>query len=130
MPPPPCELLLTVMASMAAGLHLKLATNLQSVESLSGTQPALLVALQLVVFGFSRPLPSTVIPAPSYAPINVGSCSSSARLPLVAWNTYLDGNRAERLAEPTRAGGAARAVVAGLRRAAGQLDAPQDAPGA
>src|SRR5580704_1767665 len=32
--------------------------------------------------GIFTPLLSTVIPAPSYAPISDGSCSSSARLPL------------------------------------------------
>ena len=69
------------MPSMAPGLHLKLPANEQSVVSLTGMQPALLVALQFVVFGFFSPFPTTVIPAPSYAPISVGSCSSSARLP-------------------------------------------------
>src|SRR5207245_9008406 len=78
---PPCELLAKLMPSIAAGLQLKLLTKRQSVESFTGTQPALLIALQFAVFGFSNPFPSTVIPAPSYAPISVGSCSSSAMFP-------------------------------------------------
>src|SRR5882762_1345024 len=44
-------------------------------------QPAEPSAWQFAVLLFSRPLASTVMPAPSYAPISVGSCSSSDRLP-------------------------------------------------
>src|ERR1700730_3026822 len=80
-PPPPCELLMKLMPSMRDGLHLKLLGHaLQSaVLSVSGTQTPF--AVQLAARD-RTPFARTVIPAPSYAPMSVGSCKSSAILPL------------------------------------------------
>src|SRR6266480_6755356 len=85
MPPPPWELLVTANPSIRDGLHRKLLGN--------GLVPAVQLALVRSVVpagkisaangsdGKFTPFESTVIPAPSYAPIRVGSCSCSARLP-------------------------------------------------
>src|SRR5882672_6726242 len=89
MPPPPWEALVTDKPSMRDGLHQKSLGNavqfvllaLLDVRSvvLSGKVSA---ANSVLVFGNLTPFDSTVIPAPSYAPMRVGSCSCSARLPL------------------------------------------------
>src|SRR5215831_3770021 len=105
MPPPPCELLVTARPSMRDGLHWKLLGNglvgfwllvrqrgfWSPVGILSGL---VAVPISSVVpagkpasspgvapLGNRTPLDSTVIPAPSYAPNNDGSCNCSARLP-------------------------------------------------
>src|SRR4029077_20833155 len=101
MPPPPWELLVTANPSMRDGLHWKLLGNRLCAVGLFGPQPFgpfVLVVRSVVpagnpagsapsVHGSSpsgtrTPFESTVIPAPSYAPRRVGSCSCSARLPL------------------------------------------------
>src|SRR5450631_2593436 len=89
MPPPPCELSVMPKPSMLDGLHWKLLGN--------GFGPAVVphvpVVKSVVPTGKpasasggapwkSTPFDNTVMPAPSSAPINEGSCSSSARLPL------------------------------------------------
>src|ERR1700730_13849367 len=105
MPPPPCELLVTVMPSMLEGLHRKLPGNGFAAVLVFVPHPLGLVALVLLVSstvpagktpastaegpvpnglepaGNRIPFASTVMPAPSSAPINEGSCSSSAMLP-------------------------------------------------
>src|SRR5579862_24608 len=106
MPPPPCELSVMVNPSMLEGLHMKLLGNglVVSVQWLlergnllpspstnagtscsscvpAGNAPVSVASLQGLIPWKSRPLPSTVMPAPSSAPISAGSCSSSARLP-------------------------------------------------
>src|SRR5262245_2595381 len=89
MPPPPCELLVNVMPSTRDGLHRKLLEYVvqSALLAVSGTQTPLAVQFGS---GCSRPttrtsrtpFASTVMPAPSYAPINAGSISNSPRLPL------------------------------------------------
>src|SRR5882762_6234633 len=96
MPPPPCELLVMAKPSMRDGLHQKLLGN--------GLVGLVLLVVQLLAVrsvvpvgkpppspptsanGFcpwkSTPFDSTVMPAPSSAPIRLGSCNISARLPL------------------------------------------------
>src|SRR6516162_3575216 len=106
-PPPPWEELVTVTPSMAEGLQRKL-LGYGLAPFAPRPQPLVLLPLLLVLFvsstvpagkpppsmalglvwngsepgGNRMPLASTVIPAPSSAPISDGSCSSSARLPL------------------------------------------------
>src|SRR5450631_1114833 len=93
MPPPPCELLVTLKPSMLDGLHKKLlgygfvlldgstqSLTVKSVVPAGNTSEAQMTAGSLVV-NFT-PLASTVMPAPSYAPIKLGSINCSARLPL------------------------------------------------
>src|ERR1700704_3020940 len=105
MPPPPWELLVTAKPSMRDGLHWKLLGNRLCAVVVVKPQPLGVVAVDWVlltrgvgpagnpaaskpsVHGFNpsgtrTPFESTVIPAPSYAPRRVGSCSCSARLPL------------------------------------------------
>src|ERR1700758_4172607 len=104
-PPPPWELSVIDNPSMLDGLHMKLLGNgfplspsqsrlaspVGSVAGLGptpvssvvpgGNAPASLPSDQGLAPWKSTPFPSTVIPAPSYAPISEGSCSCSARLP-------------------------------------------------
>src|ERR1700680_733208 len=101
--PPPWELLVMPKASMLDGLHAKSLGNglvppglqlalaspvrklpeeslpLRSVVPVGN--PASKVGSHGVVGKFA-PFPSTVMPAPSSAPIRLGSCNCSARLPL------------------------------------------------
>src|SRR5579871_3764940 len=96
-PPPPCELSWTLSPSMLDGLHMKLLGNgfVRSLQWLldpgtplcssvvtGGNPPGSEPSLQGSAPWKSTPLDSTVIPAPSKAPISEGSCSNSARLPL------------------------------------------------
>src|SRR5438309_7023932 len=96
MPPPPWELLVTDKPSILDGLHWKLLGNGlvaseqwelapgMSCRSVAVSGNAAGVAPSLhgsVPSGTNTPFESTVIPAPSYAPRRVGSCSCSARLP-------------------------------------------------
>src|SRR5216683_568555 len=96
MPPPPWELLVMPNPSMLDGLQEKLLGNgfgetlhiaplgFAWVFCRSGV-PVGNPASKVGSYGFDRkftPLPSTVMPAPSSAPIKDGSCSCSARLPL------------------------------------------------
>src|SRR5215813_6366490 len=95
MPPPPCELSVMPRPSMLDGLHQKLLGN--GLRLTPFPQLPLLFVRRVVTGGNPpgsapslhgsapwkfTPLASTVIPAPEYAPISVGSCNSSARLPL------------------------------------------------
>src|SRR6266481_3895810 len=105
MPPPPWELLVTAKPSMRDGLHWKLLGNGLCAVGVFGPQPLGLLFVDCVPLlrrvvpagnadgsapsvhgsnpsGTRTPFESTVIPAPSYAPKRVGSCSCSARLPL------------------------------------------------
>src|SRR6267142_2500434 len=105
MPPPPWELLVTAKPSMRDGLHWKLLGNGLCAVEVFKPQPLGLLAVVCVPLsrsvvpagnpagskpsvhgsnpsGTRTPFESTVIPAPSYAPRRVGSCSCSARLPL------------------------------------------------
>src|SRR5579871_1374064 len=104
MPPPPCELSVMPKPSMLDGLHWKLLGNglvvllelvwHRELLSPTGKLPVLLADPSRNVVpvgkvsaakgsdGKRTPLESTVIAAPSSAPIRVGSCNSSARLPL------------------------------------------------
>src|SRR5215469_2641205 len=99
MPPPPCELSVIVRPSMLDGLHQKLLVNLVRLpvgEPALGQYRFVLVAINSVVpvgkpaanvgskgfDGENTPFERTVMPAPSKAPIKLGSCSSSARFPL------------------------------------------------
>src|SRR5712664_1293449 len=89
MPPPPCELFVIPRPSMLDGLQWKLlgyvpsqyVTSFPSVNStvLAG-KPASSVGSK-GVDGKYTPFASTVMPAPSRAPISEGSCSCSAMLP-------------------------------------------------
>src|SRR5882672_1503708 len=89
MPPPPCELLVTDKPSMRDGLHQKSLVNAVQLGVLallaarsvvpSGNVSA---ANSVLLFGKFTPFDRTVMPAPSYAPMRVGSCNCSARLPL------------------------------------------------
>src|ERR1039457_3196432 len=94
MPPPPWELLVIPRPSMLEGLHQKLLGNGLWAPELFGPQPlvASVVLFSSVVptgkvsaaNGFDgklTPFDSTVMAAPSSAPIRVGSCNNSARLP-------------------------------------------------
>src|SRR5450631_1057715 len=98
MPPPPWELWVMVSASMLDGLHEKLLGNglTAPVASThvapfgadtvfcSKVVPVGKPASSVGSYGLEgkfTPLPSTVMPAPSSAPIKDGSCSNSARLP-------------------------------------------------
>src|SRR5215472_11927166 len=96
MPPPPCELSVTVKPSMLDGLHMKLLGNgfVTSLQWLldpgtplcrsvvtGGNPPGSLPSDQGSAPWKSRPLDNTVMPAPSKAPMSEGSCNSSARLP-------------------------------------------------
>src|SRR6201993_1186856 len=99
MPPPPCELLVTDKPSIRDGLHWKLLGNglrslpipfpvpqswLLDVSSVvsAGTPPGSAPSVHgFTPLGTRTPFESTVMPAPSYAPRRVGSCSCSARLP-------------------------------------------------
>ena len=87
MPPPPWELLVIPKPSMLDGLHQKLLGNglglavqlalVRSVVPVGNVPPA-------VTHGFDgkfTPFANTVIAAPSSAPIRLGSCNISARLP-------------------------------------------------
>src|SRR6266403_6212246 len=91
MPPPPWELLVMPKPSMLDGLHWKLLGNGFAAEVVFAPQ---LAAVRRVVpagnvpptvtHGFDgkfTPFDNTVIPAPSRAPIRLGSCNISARLP-------------------------------------------------
>src|SRR6266436_8041839 len=91
MPPPPWELSVMPKPSMLDGVHQKLLEN-----GLVPLAPPQLAAVRSVVpagkpasrvgsYGFEGKFthfPSTVMPAPSSAPIRLGSCNISARLPL------------------------------------------------
>src|ERR1700731_2226055 len=98
MPPPPCELLVMLRPCMLDGLHWKLLGNglcavvvldpqlLEFVLAVSNVVPTgKLPASRVGAHGSApwkfTPLDSTVIPAPSSAPISEGSCRSSAMLP-------------------------------------------------
>src|SRR5258706_4069240 len=95
MPPPPCELLRMPRPSMLDGLHVKLlgkgltplaVSSPHEAEPLdSSVVPVGNPASNVASKGFwpwkFTPFDSTVIAAPSSAPISEGSCSSSARLP-------------------------------------------------
>src|SRR5512136_960487 len=99
MPPPPWELLVIDKPSMRDGLHWKLLGNgLCAVAELGPQLREFVLFVSNVVpagnppgsapslhgsnpSGTRTPFASTVIPAPSYAPRRVGSCSCSARLP-------------------------------------------------
>src|SRR5207253_4896056 len=93
MPPPPWELLMTDKPSIRDGLQLKLLDSaplqfavltLLSVRSTLSRGNAAGVAPSVHGYspsGTNTPFDTTVIPAPSYAPRRVGSCSCSARLP-------------------------------------------------
>src|SRR6516162_5686269 len=92
MPPPPWELLVIPSPSMLDGLHWKLlgngfgpATGPQ-VPDVNSVVPAGKPPSKVGSHGLwpckSTPFDSTVIPAPSSAPISEGSCNNSARLPL------------------------------------------------
>src|SRR5258706_15948212 len=92
MPPPPCELLVTDRPSMRDGLHWKLLGNrlvplLLQLPLVNSVVPAGNVSavngpgLAVEIAGKFTPFDSTVMPAPSYAPRSVGSCSCSSRLP-------------------------------------------------
>ena len=93
------------MASIADGLHRKLPTYLQSVVLFTGTQFAAFNALQFALFGFSNPFPTTVMPAPSYAPISVGSSSISAMLPFRLASQPISGSSGSGSATPCCAAG-------------------------
>src|ERR1017187_2787958 len=95
MPPPPWELLVIPRPSMLEGLHQKLLGNGLWAPELFGPQPlvASVVLFSSVVptgkvsaangfVGKLTPFDNTVMAAPSSAPIRVGSCNNSARLPL------------------------------------------------
>src|SRR5882762_1065935 len=106
MPPPPWELLVMPKPSMLDGLHEKLLGNglvalavflwQLGLASPTGKLPPGSSPMRSVVpvgnpaskvgsYGFEgkfTPFPSTVMPAPSSAPIRLGSCNCSARLPL------------------------------------------------
>src|ERR1700676_1235659 len=101
MPPPPCELLVMPMPSMLDGLHSKLLgyAPVQYVPSFASVNRMVLAgkpASSVGSKGFDgkyTPFPSTVMPAPSRAPISEGSCSCSARLPLrLAVQPMVDSN--------------------------------------
>src|SRR5579859_1959530 len=93
MPPPPWELSVTLIPSILDGLHQKLLGNgffevvrfvpqsvaLRTTAS-AGICSARFVGISVGLENFT-PLPKTVIPAPSYAPIRLGSESCSGRLP-------------------------------------------------
>src|ERR1700737_2735689 len=89
MPPPPCELLVRPRPSMLDGLHWKLLgyVPLQYVFTLLSVNSTVLAGKPASsvgskgVDGEYTPFASTVMPAPSRAPISEGSCSCSARLP-------------------------------------------------
>src|SRR5207248_7226652 len=96
MPPPPWELSVMPRPSMADGLHQKLLRNglvefvllvvqLPAVNSVvpAGKVPAAVGPTPngSAPAGYFTPFASTVMAAPSHAPIRLGSCSSSARLP-------------------------------------------------
>src|ERR1700719_2696172 len=109
-PPPPWELSVMPKASMLEGLHAKsLANGLASAVTMplvtvwqlglasptrklpvaslpmSSVVPVGNPASKVGSYGFEgkfTPFPTTVIPAPSSAPIRLGSCNSSARSPL------------------------------------------------
>src|SRR6266849_3865985 len=106
MPPPPWELLVIPKPSMLDGLHEKLLENglvvlvpllwQLGLASPTGKLPPGSRPMRSVVpvgnpaskagsYGFEgkfTPFASTVMPAPSSAPIRLGSCNCSARLPL------------------------------------------------
>src|SRR5437763_12966166 len=94
-PPPPCELLRMTSPSMLDGLHRKLLGNGFDAVAVLGPQllgpivppvksnvPAGNTSAPNGLEGKLTPLPSSVMAAPSSAPISVGSCSNCARLPL------------------------------------------------
>src|SRR5438105_11097364 len=94
MPPPPWEPSVMLRPSMLDGLHQKLLGNglaplgpvvqlavLSSVVA-AGNAAASKPSFQGYAPWKSTPFASTVMPAPSYAPIRVGSFNCSARLPL------------------------------------------------
>src|ERR1700732_917189 len=97
--PPPWELLTIPNPSILDGLHEKLLGNrLAPPEAVVHWAPAGFVKLfcssvvpvgnpasKVGSYGFEgkfTPFASTVMPAPSRAPIRLGSCKSSARLPV------------------------------------------------
>src|ERR1700747_671169 len=88
-PPPPCELSWMVNPSMLDGLHQKLLAYAPVqyellLADVNRTVPAGNPASSVGSNGFdgkNTPLERTVMPAPSSAPIRLGSCSSSARFP-------------------------------------------------
>src|SRR5581483_119354 len=96
MPPPPCELSRIPRPSMLEGLQKKfvgygLVLVPDAVQSavdsnlvfVGNAAPVVAPSASLtpVPLGNFTPLPRTVIAAPSYAPIRLGSLSCSARLP-------------------------------------------------
>src|SRR6266853_6273608 len=120
MPPPPWELLVMPKPSMLDGLHEKLLENglvvlvplvwQLGLASPTGKLAEISVPMRSVVpvgnpaskvgsYGFEgkfTPFASTVMPAPSSAPIRLGSCNCSARLPLSSASqptTASSGNR-------------------------------------
>src|SRR6266550_8434906 len=91
MPPPPWELSVMPKPSMLDGLHQKLLENglvplaPPQLAAVRNVVPAGKPAARVGSYGFEgkfTPFPSTVMPAPSSAPIRLGSCNISARLPL------------------------------------------------
>src|SRR6266567_1528919 len=97
MPPPPWELSRIPRPSMLDGLHKKLPGKGLRAVAVFAPQPLVALVLPcrsrvptgkvsaangLEPVGNATPFASTVIAAPSRAPIRVGSCSSWARLPL------------------------------------------------
>src|SRR4051812_10912321 len=92
MPPPPWELSRIPRPSMLEGLHWKLLGNglvrappqpvVELPPPVSRTVPVGKVSATNGLDGNLTPLESTVMAAPSSAPIRVGSCNSWARLPL------------------------------------------------
>src|SRR5258706_19082 len=79
MPPPPWELLVTDSPSIRDGLHWKLLGNglglAVQLALVRSVVPAGKISATNGSDGKFTPFESTVIPAPSYAPIRVGSCS-------------------------------------------------------
>src|SRR5215469_4581786 len=94
-PPPPCELLRMPSPSMLDGLQRKLLGKGLDAVAVLAPQPLTVfvvpfrssvpngkVSAANGLEGKVTPLPSSVMAAPSSAPIRVGSCSNCARFPL------------------------------------------------
>src|SRR5207237_1299010 len=101
MPPPPWELLVMPRPSMAEGLHQKLLRNglvvfvllVVQLAAVSSVVPAGKVPAAVgptpngsVPGGYFTPLASTVMAAPSNAPIRLGSCSlTGLHISRISW---------------------------------------------